>query len=158
MIDPIQFRPYDPSTDNRPIGTTDVTPGFDRNTQRIVKDMQNFNQQERRNDAIRVDNSKLYGQGLADLGKFSETLTNVMKTGAEAYIKSEEDAAAADALYGDIPISQNFEEEIQQVEVEGKLKMQFRKQKLMVFQLWLLKAIGLVLFGISMPKLKLTFK
>ena len=120
MIDPIQFKPYDPSTDNRPIDTTDVLPGFDRNTQRIVKDMQQFNQQERQNDRVRVDNAALYGKGLADLGKFSESLTNLMQTGAEAYIKSEEDAAAADALYGDIPISQSFEEEVQEVEAEGK--------------------------------------
>ena len=74
MIDPIQFRPYDPSTDNRAIDVPNAIPGFQRNTQRIRSDMQNFNQAERDNDQRRIANAKLYGQDLARLGQFSESL------------------------------------------------------------------------------------
>ena len=59
MIDPIRFKPYDPSTDNRALATPDMLPGFDANTQRVSNDMQNYFKQQRENDRIREGSSDL---------------------------------------------------------------------------------------------------
>ena len=119
MIDPIQFRPYDPSTENRAIAVPDELPGFDANTARVRKDMQNYQQAERQNDRTRITESKLYGEDLVRLGQFSSSLTSLMQKGTEMYIESEKQAAATDALLGDQPISPEYEEEESAVIAEG---------------------------------------
>lgn len=121
-MDPIQFRPYDPSTENRAIDVPDITSGFRENTQRIAKDMQSANQQEQANDAIRKANAAVYGQSLADLGSLSASLTNLLQKGVEAKIDADKTAAANDALLGDTPISEEFETEEAAVIAEGDVE------------------------------------
>lgn len=94
MIDPIQFRPYNPRKDNAPIYVPDKTQGIRENTQRVLRDMDYANRVEQRNDQSRIANAQIAAQNLQNLGQFSETLAKAGEFAMNEYIKYEEERAS----------------------------------------------------------------
>lgn len=108
MIDPIQFKPYNPRKDNQPIYAVDQSKGMDANRRRILDGMAANESIRRQSDATKQRNAITAGENIQKLGQFSETLANLGTDIMNRYIDAEEDKAIFDSFNIQEPPSQEF--------------------------------------------------
>lgn len=111
MIDPIQFKPYNPRKDNQPIYAVDQSKGMDANRRRILEGMDANERIRKMSDQTKVRNAEQFGKNIQALGKFSETLADLGTDAMNMYIDAEEDKAIADSFTSGMQPSEAYTQE-----------------------------------------------
>ena len=97
-MEQIQYTPYDSSQSYKPVATPNLLPEIEREAQRQSQADAAALQQLQENNRQRVQNSKLAGQDLIQLSKFSKTIA----TEVGKIYKRNEDEKAVNEVYESI--------------------------------------------------------
>lgn len=97
-MEQIQYTPYDSAKSYKPVATPNLIPEIEREAQRQSEADRAAFEQLQRNNAKRVENSKLAGQDLISLAKFSKTIASEV---GKIY-KRNEDEKAVNEVYESI--------------------------------------------------------